>query len=104
MNSHGVDSKHESLEHRADFLKVADSLDNAWLKCRSVGYFQQWVDIVEVNLPEPKDLNGLRLQAGNVDDCFADTEQDLVVIFVYFIPCLSSGYFANMVYFVKLYQ
>lgn len=49
---------------RTDAFQIADSIDDAWLQGRCVGNLEQWVDVLEVNLPEPEDLDLFWVQGG----------------------------------------
>ena len=50
--------------------------------------FEQRIDVVEVDLPEPKDLDLFWLQGREIDGCLTRAKQEVVVTLIQLIPGL----------------
>lgn len=50
--------------------------------------FEQRIDVVEVNLPEPEDLDLFRVQSREINGCLMRAKQKVVVTLRQFIPSL----------------
>lgn len=55
QNGHAIDTEHERRQGGLDACHVAGSVYDASLQGGSVGDFEQRIDVVEVDLPEPED-------------------------------------------------
>lgn len=62
VDSYTVYAKQQCFKGWFNILQVSGSFDNAALKSGSVGDFEQWVDIVDEYLPEPEDVDKVRMQ------------------------------------------
>lgn len=70
----------KGFQRRTDAFEIADGIDDACLQGRHVGNLEQWVDVLEVNLPEPEDVDLLWVQGGYTDFCLCCSKQEVVVI------------------------
>ena len=50
--------------------------------------FEQWVDVVQVDLPELEDLGMFRMQGREIDICLARAKEEEVVVLMEMIPRL----------------
>lgn len=60
-DGHEVDREHESLDALRGLFYVGASLNDLCLNSRNVGYLEQGVDVVDVDLPELKDVDRARM-------------------------------------------
>lgn len=64
---HTVYAEHERLQGRADTRHVAGGFDDASLETGNVGDLEQWINILQIYLPKPEDMDGLGMTRGEVD-------------------------------------
>lgn len=48
--------------------------------------FEQRIDVVDIDLPEPEDLDLFRMQGKDIDGCLRGAKQEMVVIWIQVIP------------------
>lgn len=62
QNGDTIYAEDKCFEGRTDAFQIADGIDDAYLQGRGVGNLEQWVDVLEVNLPESEDVDLLWVQ------------------------------------------
>ena len=50
--------------------------------------FEQRIDVVDIDLPEPEDLDLFRVQSKDINGGLTRAEQEVVVILIPFTPCV----------------
>ena len=88
QNGDAIDTKHERRQGGLDAGYVADGVYDAYLQGGSVCDFEQRIDVVDIDLPEPKDLDLFRVQGRDINGCLTRAKQERVVIVIQFIPGL----------------
>lgn len=63
QNGGAVDTEHQGLQVRVDVDDIRGGLDDACLQAVDVRDFEQWIDIVYVDLPKSKDLDWFGVQS-----------------------------------------
>jgi hypothetical protein len=86
QNGHAIDTEHERSQGGLDAGQVAGGVYDACLQGGSVGDFEQRIDVVEIDLPEPEDLDLFRVQGEDIDGCLTRAKQEMGVILIQFIP------------------
>ena len=62
QNRHAIDTEHERRQGGLDAGHVASGVYDACLQGGSVCDFEQRIDVVNIDLPEPEDLDLFRVQ------------------------------------------
>lgn len=85
QNGHAIDTEHERRQGGLDAGHVAGGVYDACLQGGSVCDFEQRIDVVDIDLPEPEDLDLFRVQGKDIDGCLTRAKQEMVVILIQFI-------------------
>lgn len=49
-------------------------------------HFEQRIDVIDIDLPQPEDLDLFRVQGKDIDGCFTRAKQEIFVVLIQFIP------------------
>ena len=80
LNSHGIDAEHERFEGAADLGHVACGLNDTRLKSGRVCHLEHRVDVIQILLPQAKDLDRLRVHGGEVNRGPTGPKEDVTAI------------------------
>ena len=47
--------------------------------------FEQRIDVVDIDLPQPKDLDLFRVQSKDINTCLTRAKQEMVIVLIQFI-------------------
>lgn len=64
---HAVYAKHECFHIWVDVFQVTGSFDDAALQTWGMCNFEQWIDVVEVSLPQSEDVNRFWVKSGKIN-------------------------------------
>lgn len=59
--------------------------------------FEQRIDIVDIDLPEPENLDLFRMQGKDIDGCLTRAKQEMVVILIQLIPRVLDHSLAQII-------
>lgn len=97
QNGHAIDTEHERRQGGLDGGHVAGGVYDACLQGGSVCNFEQRIDIVDIDLPEPENLDLFRMQGKDIDGCLTRAKQEMVVILIQLIPRVLDHSLAQII-------